>query len=327
MKYNFIGQSNIKVSALALGCMSFTGDANWGVQEEKDSIGAIKSAIDIGINFFDTAEGYGNGMTEEILSKALGKERNKVVIGSKVSPNHLNREALFKACEDSLKRLGTDYIDLYQIHWPNDHVDIDETMQALISLKQQGKIREIGISNFGSSDMEKVMGYNAVVTNQMPYSLLMRGIEYEIVPKCIKNNVGILSYSSLAQGLLTGKYKNADEFPQRRARTRLFSTAREFTNHGESGCEKEVFEALQKIKDIADKLGCEMSEVSLAWLLHQNGVTSVVAGGRTAEQVINNAKGVDLVLDKDIITDLNKATQAVKEYIGANPDPWSNRIK
>lgn len=213
MKYRKLGSSNLEVSVVALGCMTFTGDSNWGPQAEKDSIETVRAAYDAGITLYDTAEGYADGLTERILGKALGADRSRVLIASKVSASNLTRDKLIQSCEASLKRLGTDYLDLYQIHWPSREIPMEETMEAMLRLKEQGKIREIGVSNYGTLDLDTVLPYNAVVSNQLAYNMLFRGIEYSVLPKCSANGIGVLTYSSLAQGLLSGKYKTADDFP------------------------------------------------------------------------------------------------------------------
>lgn len=328
MKYRKLGNSDLEVSVVSLGCMTFTGDSNWGPQDEKDSIETIRGALDAGINFFDTAESYADGMTERILGKALGSDRSKVMIASKVSPAHLSKEDVIRSCEASLSRLNTDYIDLYQIHWPNGDIPISETMEALLHLKQQGKIREIGVSNFGVIDLDSVLGYNVVVSNQLAYNMLFRGIEYSILPKCMKNGIGILCYSSLAQGLLTGKYKSADDFPEGRARTKIFSSSRKGTRHGGEGAEEAAFNAIEKIHSICSEIGEPMSVVALAWLIAQEGVSSVIAGGRTATQAQQNAKAGTLTLTKDVLKALTDATEELKLWLGDDADPWTDgRIK
>ncbi len=329
MKYNKLGNSDLTVSAVTLGCMTFTGDANWGPQDEKDSIETIRAALDAGITSYDTAEGYANGLTEMILGKALGVDRSRVVIMSKVSKTNLRKESMIKSCEQSLKRLGTDYIDLYQIHWPSYDIPISETMEALLLLKEQGKIREIGVSNHGIENLNAVLPYNCVVANQLAYNMLLRGIEYSIVPKCMENNIGILTYSSLAQGLLTGKYMTADAFPEDRARTKIFDNRiRTKARHGGCGCEAEAFSAIAKIKAVCDEIGETMADVALAWSLAQSGITSVIAGGRTAEQAYTNAKGGNLILSPDVISELTAITDGIKSFIGDDADPWSfDRIR
>lgn len=322
MQYRKLPKTDLTFSSVTLGCMAFTGDSNWGPQEEKDSIDTVRAALDIGITSFDTAESYADGLTEEILGKALGNDRPNVVIASKVSTSHLTKADVITACENSLKRLHTDYIDLYQIHWPNHEIPVEETMEALQTLKEQGKIREIGVSNYGFWDLDTILKYNVVVSNQLAYSMLFRGIEYSILPKCIENQIGVLTYSSLAQGLLSGKYKSADDFPVGRARTKIFSSERPGTKHGQAGCEDAAFGAIGQIREICSSVGEEMADVALAWSLAQPGITSVIAGGRTPEQVITNAKGAELKLSDNILKKLTDATEAVKTYIGDDADPW-----
>lgn len=323
MKYRMLGNSSLEVSVVTLGCMTFTGDSNWGPQDEKDSVETVRAAYDAGITFYDTAEGYADGMTETLLGKALGADRKRVMIASKVSASNLTKEKLIASCEASLKRLGTDYLDLYQIHWPSREIPIEETMDALLRLKEQGKIREIGVSNYGVLDIDTVLTYNVVVSNQLAYNMLFRGIEYSVLPKCMENGIGVLTYSSLAQGLLSGKYKTADDFPVGRARTKIFSKNREGARHGLDGCEELAFAAIDKIRSICADIGEDMADVALAWSLAQPGITSVIAGGRTAAQALQNAKGADITLASDVLSALNKATEAVKAHLGDDADPWA----
>ncbi|HYH03294.1 MAG TPA: aldo/keto reductase [Bacillota bacterium] len=324
MQYRELGKTGIKVSAVALGCMAFVGDSTWGSQDEKDSCESIIAALDGGITLFDTAESYGNGYSEELLGKALQGRRSEAVIATKVYKTHMREGEVQKACEDSLKRLKTDYIDLYQIHWPNWDVPIEETMGALEKLRQDGKIRAIGVCNFGIKDLEGVLQAGTIVTNQLPYNLLWRVIEHELIPKCQENNIGVICYSSLSQGLLTGVFKSADDFPAGRARTRLFSGSRPDAKHGESGFEKEVFEALGKIDSICQETRMSMTDIAIAWLLSQEIVTSLLASARNAKEAIENAKSADIKLSNEIIGKLNRITEDLKMKIGTNPDPWAS---
>lgn len=327
MEQRKLGKADFQVSAITLGCMGFMGGTDWTHQEDAESIRAIRTAFDAGITSFDTAEAYGNGSTEVLLGKALGADRPKAVIASKISNSHLGDGEVIAACEASLRRLGTDYIDLYQIHWPNAKADLDLAMEQLLRLREQGKIRAIGVSNFGMEDLDTIEKYGCVVSNQMAYSLLVRGIEYGVLPKCRDRGIAVLTYSSLAQGLLSGKYRNADEFPVGRARTRLFRGTRPGARHGGEGFEEGTFRAIEAIREIADGLGQPMTDVAIAWLLAQPGVTTVIAGGRTAEQVLGNVRAATLKLSPDTVEALARATDPVKEFLGDNPDPWDFRIR
>jgi len=327
MKYQRLGKTEIKVSVICMGCWAIAGDRTWGPQRESDSIRAIETALDVGINFFDTAEGYGNGYSEEVLGKALSHRRKDAVIATKVSSSHLSPEKLTWACENSLRRLKTDYIDLYQLHWPSRMVPIEETLEVMQKLKDEGKIRAIGVCNFGRRDLKEALAYSHIETDQLPYSLLWRSIEYEILPTCLENEVGILCYSPLAQGLLTGKFRSPEEVPDGRARTRHFSGQRPLARHGEKGAERETFAAIEEIRKISEELSVPMNELALGWLLSRKGVISVIAGARNAEQVRQNARAADLKLSSEVVDRLTEVTETLKEKLGPNPDMWQSESR
>jgi myo-inositol catabolism protein IolS len=240
----------------------------------------------------------------------------------KVSPNHLAPDDVVAACEQSLRTLGTDYVDVYLIHWPSRTVPLAETVGALERLKAQGKIRAIGVSNFGVGDLGDMVDLTVCATNQLPYGLLWRVIEKEIVPLCLRHEVGIMCYSPLAQGLLTGRYRSADEVPDGLARTRHYAGTRPRAQHGEPGCEAEVFAALAEIRKIADGLGQPMAQVALAWVRQQAGVATFLVGARSPDELAWNLPSLDLTLSDDVLRALSAATNPVKEKLGTNPDPW-----
>lgn len=322
MERRRLGRSEIEVSPISLGCWAFGGDATWGDQDEADSIGTVHAALDAGINFFDTAEGYGSGRSEEVLGKALQGRRQEAVIATKVSASNLRADDLKAACERSLRRLGTDYIDVYYIHWPSRTIPIEETMKAMEELQAEGKIRVAACSNFGRQDLTELLSVGRVEANQLAYNLLFRAIEYEIQDVCNQQDVGIVCYSPLAQGLLTGKFRSADDVPPGRARTRHFAAARESVRHGEPGIEKEVFEALAAIEAACARFDVSMAEASLAWLLAQKGVASVIAGARRPEQVLRNAQAASVTLPAELVAELTALTEDVKERLGPNADMW-----
>jgi myo-inositol catabolism protein IolS len=324
MEYRNLGRTEIVVSAVAMGCWAIAGDWVWGDQDERESIATIRAALDTGVNFFDTAEAYGDGHSEIVLGKALAGHRDEAVIATKVSASGLSSTEIQKACERSLRRLNTDHIDLYQVHWPNWEIPIAESMEALEKLQQQGKVRAIGVCNFGMRDLSDLLAIGRCEMNQLPYSLLWRAIEYEIRQKCMDNGIGILCYSPLSQGLLTGKFSSPDDVPEGRARTRHFSKDRPLTRHGEDGCEAGTFATIEKIHRISAKIGAPMAEVALAWLLHQPGVTSVLAGARHPEQIKQNAQAVALELPPGIMSELTKATHELRLELGPNPDQYQS---
>lgn len=324
MRYRRMGRTDLEVSVISQGCWSLVGDRTWGPQNETDSIKAVHTSLDAGVNFFDTAEGYGKGRSEELLGEVIESHRGDVVIATKVSRRNLAPEVLKDACERSLKRLRTDYIDLYQLHWPNPDIPIRETFGAMRELVDEGKVRVIGVSNFGVGYIGEALEVARFESNQLPYSLLWRAIEHEILPMCVENDISILTYSSLFQGLLSGKYTSPDDVPPGRARTRVYSPGRGDARHGQQGCEKEAFEAVARIRKICDSLGQSMSAVALGWLLAQPGVTSVIVGGRSEQQARENASAGDLDLSPETIRQLTEITSPVKQYVGSNADMWES---
>ena len=325
MNYRKLGQTDLMVSVICQGTWSIaTKDASWDGQDRGDSLAAIHAGLDSGVNFFDTAPAYGNGESEEILGEALGSRRNKTIVGTKVPPTDLTPDKLRQSCERSLRALRTDYIDLYQIHWPSKTLPLEPTWQTLEALRQEGKIRHIGVSNFGASFLDEAISLGNVASNQVPYSLLWRAVEFDIQPLCVVKAISILCYSPLAQGLLTGKFASADAVPEKRARTRLFSKARPLTRHGEAGHEQETFAALAEIRRVADELGQPMGRVALAWLLAQKGVTAAVVGARNAAQAIENVTAAELQLNAGVIARLSAITAPLKQGLGNNADPWEH---
>ncbi|MGK7396039.1 MAG: aldo/keto reductase [Candidatus Cyclobacteriaceae bacterium M3_2C_046] len=323
MKLINLPHTDLKVSVMAFGAWPIAGGFNWGPQDEKDSIDTLRTAYEAGINFFDTARGYGDGRSEQLITKALGSERQNIILASKASPNELSYDDLIKACEDRIQALDTDYIDLFQIHWPNWDIPVAESVEALELLKQQGKIRAYGMSNFGSKDLNDAVKAGAKISsNQLPYNLLWRAIEYEVIPTCLENDVPVLCYMPIMQGLLAGKFKSPKQVPEDRARTRHFSRQWGQVRHGEEGQEELTFETIDKIRQLADQAGVSMADLSMAWLLAQPGVASLIVGARNPGQVQRNLNALSVQLDPATIHKLNEITAPLKQKLGKNPDMW-----
>ena len=328
MKFRKLGKTNIKVSTVSFGCWAIIGGFNWGHQEKKDSLDALWAAYDSGINFFDTAEAYGEGYSEQLIAEALGKKRDQIIIASKASPPHFTREKLRQACERSLSNLRTDYLDLYQLHWPNWDVPIQETLETLEDLKQEGKIRAYGVSNYGPQDLKECLQANfEICSNQMSYSLLFRAVEYEVLPLCRDNQISILCYSPIMQGLLTGEFNSIEEIPEDRQRTRHFSGSRQEARHNEEGAEKETLEAVAQIRKISEDAGISMTSLSIAWLLSQPSVGTAIVGGRNAAQVKENALAADADLAPETKERLSLATEKLKKKMGRNLDMWESESR
>jgi aryl-alcohol dehydrogenase-like predicted oxidoreductase len=325
MEYTNLGGSGIEVSRIGLGLWNISGGADWDRTDEDQAVETIHTAVDNGITFLDTAEAYGDGYSEKVLGKAMENiNRDDVVIGTKVWQDNLSYEDCKAACEASLERLNTDYIDIYYIHYQDPDTPIDETARAIQELREEGKIRLPAVSNTGVGDLTTTLDVLDIEANQVPYNLLWRAIEYEVAPACRSNNVGIVGYSALAQGLLTGEYESSKEYPTNRMRTRHFSSNRPNARHNESGVEQLTFETITQIREICEKHNRDLLEVALSWPLHQHSVDAVLAGASSPEHVSENAGMSEVELSDEILAELDDATSELKEALGPNPDPWQS---
>ncbi len=325
MEYRALGRSDLQVSTVCMGCWAIAGDRIWGPQDEEEAIAALHTAVDLGVNFFDSAEGYGAGRSEELLGKAFKHMRDQVVIGTKVSQGNLRPADLRQACEESLARLNSDYIDVYYMHWPNWEVPFAETLGEMQRLQDEGKVRFVGCSNFGARDLSDILQVAHIEVDQLAYNLLFRAIEYEIIPTCLAHDVSVAVYSPLLHGILTGKFGTLEGIPDGRARTRHFASgSRSMTRHGGPGAEAETAQALDRIRQICEGAGMPMAQVALAWLLRQPAIATVIAGARSPEQIRANAQAAELVLSDDIVRALTEATEPLKARLGPNADMWES---
>jgi myo-inositol catabolism protein IolS len=322
MRYKQLGECGLDVSVLSFGAWQIGDTKYWGADDEADHDAAVHAAVDAGITLFDTAEMYGDGQSEIALGRALGHRRDKVLIASKVLSTHCEPEAIQQSCEASLKRLGTDYLDLYQVHWPCREVPFDTTYEALERLKDAGKIRAIGVSNFGPCDLDAWMTGGRCSSNQIGYNLAFRAPEFAMLPACTRYHLGVLVYVPLLQGILTYRWKNADDIPAVRRRTRHFASSRTGTRHGEPGCETLLFEMLGRLNDLATEWGRPLACAALAWLLAQPAITSVIIGARNPAQLKRNVEAVDCVLTPQQIARIDAITKPLKDALGPNLDMW-----
>ena len=318
MQHRPLGRTKIQITPIIFGGWQ-AGKSGWTGIDDTETIAAHQAAFDAGVTTFDTAEGYGEGHSERIFNQALGTKRDQIVIATKVSANHLKRDQLLEACERSLKNLGTDRIDLYQIHWPSgtfgsEVVPMEETMGALTQLKEQGKIRAIGVSNFSRAQLQEAAGFGRIDSLQPPYSLFWRQVEAESGAYCVQNKISIIAYSPLAQGLLTGKFKRGHTFEEgdNRASNKLFS--------GENY--ERAQNALTRLKPLADKYGVSVGQLSLAWLIAQPQANAIV-GARNAEQATQNAVAGDVELDQDDLDAIDEIGRTVTDRLDTNPVMWN----
>jgi aryl-alcohol dehydrogenase-like predicted oxidoreductase len=322
MRYRTLGNTHLKLSEVTFGAWA-AGGWMWGGTNRKDAVEAIKASYDLGITSIDTAPVYGQGTSEEIVGEAIKNiPRDKVQILTKYgmrwdmtkgtlafhSKNnngedidiykYAGKESIIKECEDSLKRLGTDYIDLYQIHWPDVTTPVEETMGAVSKLIETGKVRYAGVCNFSVKQMQEAEKYISLLSNQVPYSMVKRNIETDVVPYCIKNQKAILAYSPLERGLLTGKMHPGHQFSEGDHRAEIHFYKDE--NLQRTG------EFLQKIKPIADAKGISIGQLVILWTLERPGITITLVGARNAGQAIQNAKALDTHLTSHDIEFINR---------------------
>lgn len=312
MQKRRLGRSDLEVSVLTMGCWQ-AGKSQWTGVTDEDSIAAIQAALDAGINFLDTAEAYGGGHSEEIVAQAVAGRRDEVLIATKIAPHNLTPEKVVEACDNSLKRLQTDHIDLYQIHWPSgswggEKFPIDATMAALVKLQEAGKVRVLGVSNFNGAQIEEALPHGRVESLQPPYSLFFRPFEFDgTFQTCVDNGIGLLPYSPLAQGLLTGKF-NHDNKPgedDNRSGNALFK--------GETY--DKALAAVGALKPIAAKYGVSTGQLALQWLLSQPGVASVIVGARTPEQVRDNIGAADFEIDAADLQAIDRIGRTVTDTL------------
>jgi len=318
MQTRELGTSGVQITPIITGTWQ-AGKRWWVGIEDADSIRAIRAAFDAGIRTVDTAEIYGDGHSEQIVAAALSDVRHQVVYMTKVFASHLRYAQVLEACEGSLKNLKTDYIDLYQIHWPSgafgsEVVPIAETMQAMTDLKQQGKIRAIGVSNFSRAQLQEAAQYGRIDSLQPPYSLFWRQVESDALPFCLDHNMTVLAYSPLAQGLLTGKFGPNHQFDPAdvRATNKLFQ--------GETYVRAQA--ALEQLRPIADRYQTSLANLALAWLIAQPQ-TCAICGVRSAEQAIENAKAADLQLSTDDLAAIDRIGRTVTDHLDADPVLWN----
>jgi myo-inositol catabolism protein IolS len=335
------GSSGLELPVVGLGCWAFGGGEYWGAQSQDDVDDVVHAALDLGINYFDSAEAYNGGASETSLGRALKWRRDRAIIGTKVNPSNTTPAALREHCHASLQRLGTDWIDVYFVHWPINagaikHFTSDASLLAhppdlraafetLESLKREGKIRHYAVSNFGPKQLEELatLGFRPAA-DELAYNLLMRGIEAEVLPWCRRNGVGVLGYSALMQGLLSGRFTSIDALPPPRTRTRHFAGTRKGSRHGGPGLETETWAALQAIAGIATECGLPVSDLSIAWAVANRDVACTIVGCRNRRQLEENQRALSIRLAPELKARLDRATDDVLVKLGPHIDYYQS---
>jgi aryl-alcohol dehydrogenase-like predicted oxidoreductase len=308
MQTRQLGRSDLNLTTVGLGTWAIGGgdwDFGWGPQDDKESIAAIRRALELGINWIDTAAIYGLGHAEEIVAKAITGRRDEVIVatkcglrwrsGSTTPFGQLDAESVREEAEASLKRLNTEVIDLYQIHWPNPDKDIEEAWTAIAKLLEQGKVRYAGVSNFNVTQLKRVQALHPVTSLQPPYNMLERGVEDEVLEYCVANHIGIVVYSPMKAGLLTGKYtkervanlpdgdwrRGSDEFKEPRLSVNL--------------------NLIEQLKPIAERNDISLGQLAIAWVLRRPEVTAAIVGARRPQQIEETIEAGDQMLSQQDI--------------------------
>ncbi len=316
-----LGKTNIKLSPITLGTFAI-GGTMWGGNDEKNSIDAIHASLDNGVTSIDTAPVYGFGLSDEVIGKAIKRrDRSEIQLlakfglvwdgsnnkkgeyffeakhnGKPVSIYRFaSKENVIKEVEENLKRLNTDYIDVFQIHWPDNSTPISETMEALEILIQQGKIRDAGVSNFNIKELEEAKNITGLASNQVAYSMLNKEIEKEVIPFALKNDIGIIAYSPMERGLLTGKYFNGIKLKEEDHRNGYFQ---------QFNMDK-VASFVNLITPIAESKQVSLAQLVLSWTIHQKGITVALAGARNTKQAESNAAAMSLKLSQSDLNNIN----------------------
>jgi len=322
MQHRPLGRTGVSVSQFCLGTMMF---GSWGNPDHDESIRIIHAALDAGINFIDTADVYGAGESEEIVGKALAGRRDDVVLATKfhnpmgedLNQRGNSRRWIMRAVEDSLRRLGTDWIDVYQVHRPDPSTDVEETLSALTDLVRQGKVRYIGSSTFPASQIVEAQvaardrNLERFVTEQPPYSILVRGVEADVLPTCARHGIAVMCYSPLAGGWLSGRWRK-DTGQQESSRAGRLPERFDLSNP----YNQRKLDAVEELAHLADQAGLTLIQLAIAFATSHPAITSPLIGPRTMEQLETQLAAADVVLTADV---LDRIDEIVPPGITINP--------
>ncbi|MFH1905291.1 MAG: aldo/keto reductase [bacterium] len=312
MQTRKLGYSDLNITVIGLGTWAIGGGGwkfAWGPQDDKESITAIRKAVDIGINWIDTAAIYGLGHSEEIVGKAIREMKEKPIIATKCGNcwdknrrifHCLKKDSIRSEVEASLKRLRVDVIDLYQIHWPTSDEEIEEGWETIAKLIKEGKIRYGGVSNFSVKQLKRIQSIHPIASLQPPYSMLERGIEDELLDYCEKNNIGVIVYSPMQRGLLTGKF----------SKERVLNLPKDDHRHKNMHFQEPQLSAnlelVESLRPIAEKNNITLAQLALAWVLRREEVTAAIVGARSQSQIQETAVAGDVKLAEDDIKIIEK---------------------
>ncbi len=327
MEKRKLGYSDLNITTIGLGTWAIGGGENpygWGPQDDSDSIRTIHRALELGINWIDTAKGYGHGHSEEIVGQAVADRRDKVIVATKCGIlwkedgsdiyGHLKTDSIKAECESSLRRLRSDYIDLLQIHWPLPDEDIEEGWGAIADLVREGKVRYAGVSNFSAPQLKRIQPIHPVVSLQPPYSMIKREVEAEVLPYCAEQNIGVIVYSPMQAGILSGKF----------TRERAASLPEDDWRKGDANFNEPRLSAnlelVEKLSKIAVRKSQTVGNLAIAWTLHHPAVTGAIVGARRPGQIEETVHAAELILDETDMAEINALLAEHTAMVGGNLD-------
>ena len=333
MEHRTLGSTSLQLSAITFGAWAI-GGWMWGGADRRQAVKAIRDSFELGITSIDTAPAYGQGLSEEIIAEAMdGIPRDRYQLLTKFglrwdlkegefsfsstmndgTPFDMYRngrkESIMKECDDSLRRLKTDYIDLYQMHWPDNTTPISETTEAMTRLKEQGKIREAGVCNYSRDQLIDADKTFAVVSNQVPYSMVLKDIERDVIPYCMEHGKGVIAYSPLQRGLLTGKIKPGHKFNE--------GDTREGNRFYTDESILRINDFLDEIRPLAEARNATLAQLVIRWTLQRPGITVALVGARNSDQAIQNAKAMDIELSSEDFIFIDQKLAAYESRVSA----------
>jgi aryl-alcohol dehydrogenase-like predicted oxidoreductase len=319
-----LGYTDLTLTTVGLGTWAMGGpwEYGWGPQDDDEAVAAILTALDAGINWIDTAPAYGLGHSEELIGRALRRSRHRPLIATKCGilwnerkekVVHLKRDSIRRECHDSLRRLGVERIDLYQMHWPDPDPDIEEAWEEMARLAEEGKVRYLGVSNYSVAQMERVRRIHPIASLQPPYSMLRREVEKELLDYCRTHEVGVVAYSPMERGLLTGKFTRA-----RRAALAPDDHRRRAPAFQEPQFSA-TLELVEQLERIARRHGRPVAQLAIAWVLRRPEITAAIVGARGPDQIAETAGASDWNLDKNDIEEIEKLLAEREKKLAAQP--------
>lgn len=310
MQYRELGTTGVQVSEIVLGAWQF-GQAGWADIKDAESIAAIHAALDAGVNMIDTAVGYGNGYSEQIVGQAVKGRRDQVLLASKIDANPDSIRSGIDAC---LERMGIDCIDLYQVHYPSPRIPIADTIGAMDEIRRAGKVRFVGVSNFSLQQMQEAVATARIDTCQPPFNVLWREIDDTVLPFCREHGIAVLPYSPLAQGLLAGKFRRREDIPPDiRSHNKLFA----------EGIFEQCLRVVELMEGIARAHGKSLAQTAIAWTLQVPGITAPIVGARNPQQLQENLGGIGWHLDPEEFEAISRAGLEVSRQLDFTTNMWN----